>query len=64
MATYKCDKCGMSVNASCGACDTPLVDASLTLDDGTKVQISECPKGCGKIKSPMCCGLDMSCSVS
>ena len=64
MSTYKCDKCGMSVNASCGSCDAPLVDASLTLDDGTKVQISECPNGHRKIKSPMCCGLDMSCAVS
>ena len=25
MATYKCDACGMSVNATCGECDSPLV---------------------------------------
>ena len=24
MATYECKKCGMSVNATCGQCDTPL----------------------------------------
>ena len=35
----------------------------LSLDDGTKVQISICPDCSGKIKSPMCCGEDMSCSV-
>jgi len=27
------------------------------------VEISECPNGHGKIKSPLCCGADMSCSV-
>ena len=52
MATYECSSCGMSVNASCGACDTPLVDAILTKDDGSTVQVSECPNGHGKIKSP------------
>jgi hypothetical protein len=24
MATYECEKCGMSVNATCGKCDAPL----------------------------------------
>jgi peptide subunit release factor RF-3 len=42
--------------------DAPLTDGNLALDDGTSVQISECPNGHGKIKSPMCCGDDMSCS--
>ena len=63
MSIYKCDSCGMSVKTSCGKCDEPLVDGTLTTDDGTVVQISECPKGCGKIKSPLCCGSDMSCSI-
>ena len=64
MATYKCSKCGMAVNATCATCDAPLVDDSLKLDDdGTEVQISKCPNGHGKIKSPMCCGQDMSCSI-
>jgi hypothetical protein len=53
----------MSVNATCGHCDKPLVDASLELPDGKKVQVSECPDGHGKIKSPMCCGQDMSCPL-
>jgi len=53
----------MSVNATCGACDAPLVNDNLTLDDGSQVQISKCPNGHGKIKSPLCCGQDMSCSV-
>jgi len=35
----------------------------LIKDDGSEVQISKCPTGHGKIKSPMCCGADMSCSV-
>ena len=64
MATYECNKCGMSVNATCGKCDDALVNDSLTKGDGTKVQVSKCPNGHGKIKSPMCCGADMSCSVS
>jgi hypothetical protein len=63
MATYECEKCGMSVNASCGKCDAPLENASLSLPDGAEVQVSECPNGHGKIKSPMCCGQDMSCSI-
>ena len=53
----------MSVNASCGKCNYPLVNDILKLDNGSKVQISKCPNGHGKIKSPMCCGEDMSCSI-
>ncbi len=63
MATYKCDLCGMSVNATCGECDAPLVNAMLKLDDGSEVQVSECPNGHGKIKSPLCCGQDMACTA-
>ena len=62
MATYECSKCGMSVNATCGKCNAPLVDDTIDVD-GTKVQVSKCPNDHGKIKSPMCCGADMSCSV-
>jgi len=53
----------MAVNATCAHCDTPLVDDILTLDDGTKVQISKCPNEHGKIKSPSCCGQEMSCTA-
>ena len=63
MALYTCSKCGMSVNTTCGACDAALVDDVLVLDDGTNVEISVCPNGHGKIKSPLCCGADMTCSV-
>ena len=35
----------------------------LKLGDGNKVQISKCPNDHGKIKSPLCCGQDMSCSA-
>jgi hypothetical protein len=62
MAVYECSTCGMSVNTTCGKCDAPLVDGSLALENGGKVEIAECPNGHGKIKSPMCCGEDMSCS--
>ena len=63
MATYKCDKCGMAVNASCAHCDKPLENDELTKADGSTVQVSKCPDGHGKIKSPLCCGQDMSCSL-
>jgi hypothetical protein len=53
----------MGVNATCAKCDAPLVDDILKLEDGTQVQISKCPNGHGKIKSPMCCGEDMSCKI-
>ena len=43
METYKCNNCGMSVNASCAKCNQPLVNGHLTLEDGTSVQISSCP---------------------
>ena len=68
MATYMCNECGMSVNTSCGQCNQPLVDGYLNLDDGSKVQISQCKQNdCsnydGKIKSPLCCGNDMTCQL-
>lgn len=61
--TYKCAKCGMSVKATCGQCDAPLVNDSIAKPDGNSVQVSKCPNGHGKIKSPMCCGQDMSCTL-
>ena len=63
MATYECSECGMAVNATCAHCDSSLVDDILTLDDGTEVQISKCPNEHGKIKSPSCCGQEMSCTA-
>ena len=63
MTTYECNKCGMSINATCGKCCETLVNDNLELDNGSNVQISKCPNGHGKIKSPLCCGQDMSCTV-
>ena len=64
MAFYTCDKCGMSVGTmTCGKCDTQLVNDSITTGDGAKVQVSKCPGGHGKVKSPMCCGQDMACTI-
>jgi len=54
----------MSVNASCGECDAPLVNDAIQKDDGSSVQVSKCPNEHGKIKSPMCCGADMACSIA
>ncbi len=63
MAAYTCEKCGMSVNMTCGQCGKELVHATLTKDDGSTVDVSQCPDGHGKIKSPMCCATDMTCSL-
>ena len=63
MATYTCDKCDMSVNMTCAKCGAELAHDTLTLDDGSTVDVSKCPEGHGKIKSPMCCAQDMTCSV-
>ena len=62
MATYKCSKCGMSVNATCGKCNARLVDDTIDVD-GSKVQVSKCPNDHGKIKSPGCCGQEMICEA-
>jgi len=62
MATYECSACGMGVNATCAKCDLPLENDFLAKDDGDQVQISKCPNGHGKIKSPLCCGQDMTCT--
>jgi hypothetical protein len=60
----KCNHCGMGVKGLiCSQCNTPLVKDTITTDKQTQVQVAKCPKGCGMIKSPVCCGHDMSCSV-
>ncbi len=64
MATYECPKCKMSANVTCGKCDAPLKDASLKEEYAQMRSIGGCPNGHGKIKSPLCCGQDMSCSIS
>ena len=64
MATYECSKCRMSVNATRGKCNSPLINDILKLENGSELQISKCPKNHGKIKSPVCCGQDMACSTS
>ena len=63
MATYECSICGMSVNATCGKCNEPLVDDVLKKDDESEVQIFKSPNGHGKIKSSSCCGQEMSCTT-
>lgn len=45
---------------TCGTCDQELDHGSITTDGGDQVQVSKCPDGHGMIKSPMCCGQDMS----
>ena len=65
MSDYKCEHCGMGVSGmKCAECDNDLVHNHIEKDDGNRVAISECPDGHGKIKSPMCCGHDMSCDIN
>ena len=64
MATYECSKCGMAVNATCAKCDAHLDNEIVTKEDNSKKQISRCPNGHGKIKSPICCGQDMVCPAN
>ena len=64
MAIYTCEKCGMSVGTmTCGKCGKELVHDKIEKPDGTSVDIAKCPEGHGKVKSPMCCGDDMTCSI-
>ena len=48
MATYTCDTCNMSVNATCGHCDAPLQNDNLSLSNGQEEQISKIPKVSGR----------------
>ena len=63
MITYECSSCGMAVNATCAKCEKPLVNDLIKKEDGSSVQVSKCPNEHGMIKSPTCCGQDMTCSV-
>lgn len=61
MALYTCDVCSMSIGSmTCGSCDKELDHGSITTDSGEEVAVSKCPDGHGMIKSPMCCGQDMT----
>ena len=63
MVTYKCSKCGMSVNATCGKCDAPLVNDVLKLDDERGTGF-ETPKWTWKNKiSPMLWRRDELCYI-
>ena len=65
MAKYECEHCGMGVeDLKCAKCGKSLVHDHITTDDGSKVAVAKCPDGHGKIKSPMCCGHDMSCDLN
>ena len=63
MVLYKCEKCGMSVGTmTCGKCGKQLVHDTVA-KEGAKIHVAKCPEGHGKVKSPMCCGQDMTCSI-
>ena len=62
MKTYESIKCRMSVNAICGKCGEKLLNDKLKIENGS-VQISKCSNRLGKIKSPLCCGKDIICTL-
>ena len=43
---------GISVNPTCGKCNEKLLNDTLEIANGS-VQLSKCPNGHGKIKSPL-----------
>ena len=56
---YHCNTCDMSVcDMKCGQCHTEMVHDNVDLD-GERVAVCRCPKGCGMIKPPQCCGEEM-----
>lgn len=60
----KCKECGMGVKGlTCSQCNSALVADTIKKENGSEVQVAKCPKGCGMIKSPQCCGKDMTCSI-
>jgi len=59
----KCNVCGMGIKGVvCSKCNASLVTETITTKESNKVQVAKCPNGCGRIKSPVCCGQDMACS--
>jgi hypothetical protein len=65
MAAYTCETCGMSIGImTCGQCGQELVHETLTTEDGSAVRVSKCTNGHGMVKSPMCCGQDMTYQIA
>ena len=62
MKTCECIICKMFVDATCGKCGKKLLNDKLEVENGS-VQISKCPNGLGKIKSLLCCGHDIICTL-
>ena len=59
MSSYQCQECDMKIKGiECARCDSELQHETIEIDGGP-VNVCSCPDGCGKIKSPMCCGQDM-----
>ena len=60
---YTCAKCGMGVTGlKCVKCGAELEHGTID-KNGVAIHVSKCPNGHGMIKSPMCCGQDMTCEI-
>ena len=61
---FVCEHCGMSVGTmTCGRCGKELTQDTATTEDYRIINVSVCPDGHGMVKSPMCCGEDMICTL-
>ncbi|KAI9094563.1 hypothetical protein DFS34DRAFT_233469 [Phlyctochytrium arcticum] len=57
---YRCPDCGVVVcDLRCGTCDRELKLESIVNSHGTATSVSRCPKLCGEIPLPECCGKPM-----
>ena len=58
--SYQCGKCDMAVeDIECAKCHCPCAHDEID-HEGSKIGVSQCPSCKGMIKSPQCCGQDMS----
>ena len=60
MLKYECQKCDMAIEGlNCGKCHAPLVHGHVEVE-GNEVCVCKCVECDGMIKSPQCCGVDMT----
>ena len=63
MTEYCCSSCDMSVKGlTCAKCGAPMKNSKKKDDHGKEMNIAECPKDCGRVAAPTCCGETMQAS--
>lgn len=57
---YHCNSCDMGIDdLICSKCHTKLIKDEIQ-KNSQSIQVAKCPKCEGMIKSPQCCGKDMT----